>query len=79
MASNWEVILTPFLSGFKSIKSEVIEIKDLNILIGANGAGKSNFIAVFRLLRQIVEKRLRATVLEEGGAERLLHYVGGRP
>lgn len=62
------------LDGFKSIKSESIEIKDLNILIGANGSGKSNFIAVFRLLRQIVERRLRTTVREEGGAERMLYY-----
>jgi len=40
------------IQGFKSIKTlENFELKDLNVLIGANGAGKSNLVDFFRLLR----------------------------
>ena len=36
------------VKGFKSIKSvEELDLRPINILIGANGAGKSNFIGVF--------------------------------
>ncbi|EGM0232178.1 TPA: AAA family ATPase, partial [Campylobacter jejuni] len=35
------------IKGYKSIKDlSKFELKNLNILIGANGAGKSNFISV---------------------------------
>ena len=38
------------IKGFKSIKSlEDFELKDLNVLIGGNGAGKSNFVQLQRL------------------------------
>ncbi len=32
------------ISGYKSIKSERIDLAPINLLIGANGSGKSNFI-----------------------------------
>ena len=42
------------VKGFKSIKSiEELELRPINILIGANGAGKSNFIGVFSFLNAI--------------------------
>ncbi|MGX2970838.1 AAA family ATPase [Helicobacter sp. T3_23-1059] len=48
------------IQGYKSIKSlENFELKDLNILIGANGVGKSNFISAFRLLKEMYNKRLQ--------------------
>lgn len=61
------------IKGYKSIADQHLPIGPINVLIGANGAGKSNFIGVFRLLRQIVEQRLQNTVREVGGAERWLH------
>ena len=40
------------IKGFKSIESLVdFEVRPLNVLIGANGAGKSNFVDFFRMLR----------------------------
>ena len=33
------------IKGYKSIKEAEIELGNINILIGANGAGKSNFIS----------------------------------
>ena len=48
------------LKGFKSIRSlEDFELQPVNILIGANGCGKSNFVSFFFLLREMVEERLR--------------------
>lgn len=42
------------VSGYKSIKELTnFELRNLNVLIGANGAGKSNFISLFRLLNEI--------------------------
>ena len=58
------------IRGFKSIQDvEAFQLNRLNILIGANGAGKSNFIALFRLLRAMVDQRLTAFVREQGGAD----------
>ncbi|MBD2215043.1 AAA family ATPase [Nostoc linckia FACHB-104] len=37
------------LRGFKSIAQYDLELDKINILIGANGAGKSNFIDFFRI------------------------------
>jgi predicted ATPase len=48
----------------------------LNVLIGANGAGKSNFVGFFRLLREMIEQRLQVTLATtEGGADACL-YLG---
>ena len=35
------------IQGFKSIKSQEISFNRVNVLIGSNGAGKSNFISAF--------------------------------
>src|SRR5436309_2423336 len=64
------------IEGFKSIrKLEDFRLKSLNVLIGANGAGKSNFVGFFHLLRELVEQRLQVTVAIEGGADACL-YLG---
>jgi len=62
------------VKGFKSIKEMDLELGSLNVLIGANGAGKSNFIGVFRLINQIIEENLQFYVRQAGGANVLLHY-----
>lgn len=62
------------IAGFKSIREQAVELRPLNVLIGANGAGKSNFIEVFELLHEIAEGRLQVYVGKAGGAENLLHF-----
>ncbi|MBT7069683.1 MAG: AAA family ATPase [Anaerolineae bacterium] len=37
------------IKGYKSIKAIDLELRPLNVLLGANGAGKSNFLSVFKL------------------------------
>ncbi len=64
------------LKGFKSIRSlEDFELGPVNILIGANGSGKSNFVSFFSLLREIVEGRLELAINKAGGADIHL-YLG---
>lgn len=58
------------IKGYKSIRDlEKFELESINILIGANGAGKSNFVDFFRLLRELVEQRLQLTIAKKGGAD----------
>lgn len=62
------------IAGFKSIREIDLKLNQLNVLIGANGSGKSNFISVFRLLHEMVEERLQLFVGRSGGADNLLHF-----
>ena len=62
------------VKGFKSIYNQEIPISDINVLIGQNGAGKSNFISLFEFLKDIIEARLQFVVQKAGGAEQLLYY-----
>jgi predicted ATPase len=65
------------MRGFKSIRElEDFELTNLNVLIGANGAGKSNFISLFRMLAEMVDQRLQLYVRTENGPDALL--FGGR-
>jgi predicted ATPase len=60
--------------GYKSIRAlEDFELRSLNVLIGANGAGKSNFISLFRMLAELTERRLQLFVREQDGPDALLH------
>src|SRR5207244_2395834 len=60
---------------FKSIKDlQPLDLRPVNILIGSNGAGKSNLISFLSLLRSIAEGKLQESVALAGGAETLLYY-----
>ena len=62
------------VAGFKSFgDADTIPLSNLNVLIGANGAGKSNFIDIFQLLSKIVQKRLQEHVAKQGGPDTFLH------
>ena len=65
------------VKGFRSIACvEKLELKPINVLIGANGAGKSNLVNVFSLLSALSEgqERLNEYVARSGGADRNLHF-----
>ena len=62
------------LRGFKSIASCDLELSQLNVLIGCNGAGKSNFIGFFRMVQQILEQNLQVFVSRQGSPDSLLHF-----
>ncbi|WP_322821589.1 AAA family ATPase [Chloroflexus sp.] len=62
------------VQGFKSIRELEFSLRPLNILIGANGCGKSNILGVFAFLRAIVERHLQMYVARAGGVDRILHF-----
>jgi predicted ATPase len=62
------------VEGFKSIEDIDLKLDNLNVLIGANGAGKSNFLSVFKLLNEIANERLSLFTAKSGGASKLLYY-----
>lgn len=54
------------IEGYKSIKKCDISFGKINVLIGSNGAGKSNFISAFSLLQSILSKNLQVSVAQSG-------------
>lgn len=63
------------LTGYKSIRAiKNLELRSINVLIGANGAGKSNFISFFKMLHALIEGRFQLHVAQQGGPDALLHY-----
>ncbi len=61
------------IQGFKSILDCTdFELTNLNIIIGANGAGKSNFVQIFRMLMAMTRKNFSKFILERGGADNFL-------
>lgn len=63
------------IRGFKSIQHlDEFYLDQLNILIGANGAGKSNFVSYFRMLSEMVESRLQSWTRNQGSADRIVSF-----
>lgn len=62
------------LSGYKSIKQLDIRLESINILLGSNGVGKSNFISLFSMLRNLYQGNFQNYVEIKGGADSLLHF-----
>lgn len=64
------------LRGFRSIRElDGFELRPLTVLIGANGAGKSNFLDFFRILAALVSDppQLQPLVAKLGFASAILH------
>lgn len=59
------------VSNFKSFNDLEVELGPFNVLIGANASGKSNFVQVFRFLRDIVDHGLRNAISMQGRIEYL--------
>lgn len=66
------------VEGFKSIRNMDLAIKPLNVLIGANGAGKSNFLSFVRMMNYLTTNGLQTYVGQAGGANTVLHYGSKR-
>ena len=62
------------INNFRSIKQCTLPLERLNVLIGTNGVGKSNFIAFFELVHAIYKQQLGLYTLEHGGIDNLLHF-----
>lgn len=65
------------IKGYKSIAYDnpvTLKLGDVSILLGANGAGKSNIIGFFRMLSYMMSKSFGRYVEMEGTSNSLLHY-----
>ena len=64
------------IDGFKSIAHVKHKLQPINLLIGANGSGKSNFLEALSMLRAAILEfsHFSDNVHRAGGAERLLHF-----
>jgi len=66
------------IEGFKSIKQLIdFPLKQLNIMIGANGSGKSNMISFFRLIKNMMNRRLQYYIPKNGGPDAHL-FMGSK-
>ena len=62
------------IKGFKSIRDVEVKLRDINVLIGANGSGKSNFLGTFSFLHAIRTGNLQRYIAGAGGADKILHF-----
>jgi predicted ATPase len=63
------------LEGYKSIRQcRDLKLENLNVLIGANGSGKSNLISLFALLNAAMRGELQVFIGSKGAAHSLLHF-----
>lgn len=71
---TWQGLEKLEVRGYKSIRHAEIPLDRVNVLIGANGSGKSNLIDLFQFMRRLADGDLQAAVAQAGGADCLLHY-----
>lgn len=65
------------IQGFKSIPFQhplEMVFGDINILLGANGAGKSNIISFFKMLGFMMSGSLQRFIAESGTNQKFLYY-----
>ncbi len=64
------------IKGFKSIGSagQTIDLKDINVMLGANGSGKSNLISFFNMISFLSTQAFQTYVANQGFADSILHY-----
>ena len=59
------------IRGFRSLKDvELLDLPDAQVLIGANGSGKSNFIRFFDMLSWMLKLRQLGEFIERQGRGR---------
>ena len=59
------------VENFKSFSELDIDLARFNVVIGSNAAGKSNFISIFRFLRDIATSGIVNAIAMQGGADYL--------
>ena len=62
------------INGFKSIKECSLELNMINILIGSNGSGKTNFISLFKMLHNMIDGELQSYIARHGGPNAFLFF-----
>ena len=56
------------VENFKSFSELDVELSRFNVVIGSNAAGKSNFISIFKFLRDIAKHGVVNAIAMQGGS-----------
>ena len=59
------------ISNFKSFKDVDLELDDLNLIIGSNASGKSNFVQVLKFIKDFMQYGLDSAISIQGGIDEL--------
>lgn len=65
------------VENFKSFQELNIKLRKLNVIIGSNASGKSNFIKIFQFLRDIENYGLDNAISIQGGVQYLRNLIIG--
>ena len=69
-----EISLAGYRSYDNDIEQNTIRLGQVNVIIGANGAGKSNLISFLEMVAFMMSGSLRYYIAKQGGAHTLLHF-----
>ena len=61
------------IKNYKSVREASVALEPLNVLIGSNGVGKSNFISFFEITKSIFQQRFGVYTMDHGGIDNLLY------
>jgi len=67
------------LKNYKSIEACDVDLHSLTFLVGANGAGKSNFLDALRFVADALRTSLDHALRERGGIQEVRRRTGGHP
>lgn len=65
------------IANFKSFKNLEVELGNFNVVIGANAAGKSNFMQIFKFLKDIIQYGLDNAISLQGDIAYLRNIIIG--
>ncbi len=66
------MLTTIAIANYRSLRDVVLPLKNLNVITGANGTGKSNLYRALRLLADIAQGRIVSSIAREGGLQSTL-------
>lgn len=76
----YDMLKSVKLTNFLSFKEQTIELHPkVNVLIGVNGSGKSNFLKALTILQESVKKRLSRLIINNWGGLKEIIYSNGEP
>jgi predicted ATPase len=66
------MLTTVAISNYRSLRDLVVALKNLNVVTGSNGSGKSNLYRALRLLADTAQGRVVSSIAREGGIQSTL-------
>lgn len=73
------MITRVYLKNFRGIGEEVVDLQQMTVLVGKNGAGKSSFVDALRFVRDALTLGLEDAILIRHGISALRRWAPTRP